>query len=120
MSWQAEAFQQSISDCKYWNCDPDPSRCICGGTGWFCSDFDTFESCLCHSGPHPLEVEYAREMVEYAQEMTCRFMTGEETTDEFQDSELTVEWRPNWRTEYDPFAEVKQTQWEQTLLALGL
>lgn len=35
--------------------DPDPSTCGCRGSGWYCSDLDTWHECSYHykGQPHP-------------------------------------------------------------------
>ena len=51
MSWQ----MADIRNISLWETSPDPAQCICGGSGWWLTPFDTWERCAysAHVGPHP-------------------------------------------------------------------
>ena len=56
MSWQ----MADIRNISLWETSPDPAQCICGGSGWWLTPFDTWESCAysAHVGPHPEYDDY--------------------------------------------------------------
>lgn len=49
---------EEIASCRQSLCHEDADKCICRGTGWWVSDFDTYEKCGAgHKGPHPESYE---------------------------------------------------------------
>jgi len=51
MSWQMDDIRMTAA----LECAPKPEDCICRGSGWWLSDYDTWEKCgfTAHAGPHP-------------------------------------------------------------------
>jgi hypothetical protein len=66
-----EDYREEIRAIRMFNCDPNPQECLCGGCGWFLTDFDTWEKCHLHylngkDTPHTEDAMDALDALDFA------------------------------------------------------